>query len=169
MLRKMKLRMRLIGFFRVVVTACVFFLSGIMLASITPEAESTKDAQDGAGTAAGKDAEQKAKEAAKTEGGAGSNFNSVDDIVSNPKSLYGKSKDDVASIVGNDWTEGTYGSEGTGWKFTKGDQSIFYHPEGGIHVGSYYGYSSGDTGRIKIVSPEYIPFSGDKATIIPGI
>ena len=99
---------------------------------------------------------------------SGSNFNSVNDIVNDPQSLYGKSKADVANILGDGWTEGTYGSAGTGWKFTNGDQSIFYHPEGGIHSGSYYGYSSGATGRIKIVSPEYVPFSGDKATIIPG-
>jgi len=101
-------------------------------------------------------------------GGAGSVLNSVDDIVRNPQSLYGKSKADIANILDNSWTEGTYGSAGTGWKFTKGDQSIFYHPAGGLHGASYYGYSSGATGRIKIVSPEYIPLPGDKATIIPG-
>ena len=99
---------------------------------------------------------------------AGGKLNSVDDITNNPQSLYGQSKADVANILGDGWTEGTYGSAGTGWKFTNGDQSIFYHPEGGIHGGSYYGYSSGVTGRIKIVSPGYIPFPGDKATIIPG-
>jgi hypothetical protein len=98
--------------------------------------------------------------------GAGKALNSVDDIVKNPQSLYGKSKADVSKILGDGWTEGTYGSSKTGWKFTKGDQSIFYHPGGGRHGGSYYGYSSGATGKIKIVGPDYAPLPGDKATII---
>lgn len=96
----------------------------------------------------------------------GKALNSVDDIVKNPQSLYGKSKADVSKILGDGWTEGAYGSSKTGWKFTKGDQSIFYHPGGGRHGGSYYGYSSGATGKIKIVGPDYVPLPGDKATII---
>ena len=96
----------------------------------------------------------------------GKALNSVDDIISNPKNLYGKSKADVSKILGDGWTEGTYGSSKTGWKFTKGDQSIFYHPGGGVHEGSYYGYSSGATGKMKIVGPDYVPMPGDKATII---
>jgi hypothetical protein len=100
--------------------------------------------------------------------GAGGGLKTVDDIISNPQSLYGKSKSDVIDILGDGWTEGTYGSAGNGWKFTKGDKSIFYHPGGGIHEGSYYGYSSGTTGKIKIVGPEYVPLLGDKATIIQG-
>jgi|GEM_PF-3056155 len=100
-------------------------------------------------------------------GGTGKTaLNSVDDIISNPKNLYGKSKADVSKILGDGWTEGTYGSSKTGWKYTKGDQSIFYHPGGGVHGGSYYGYSSGSTGKIKIVGPDYVPITGDKATII---
>ena len=42
---------------------------------------------------------------------------------------------------------------------------IFYH-EGGRHVGRYYGYSSGITGKVKIVGPGYKPLPGDKAKII---
>lgn len=38
--------------------------------------------------------------------------------------------------------------------------------ERGIHKGSYYGFSSGDTGKVKIVGKDYIDFSKDKATII---
>ncbi|EAH3390419.1 CRISPR-associated protein Csm4, partial [Listeria monocytogenes] len=34
------------------------------------------------------------------------------------------------------------------------------------HKGSYYGFSSGDTGKVKIVGKDYIDFSKDKATII---
>ncbi|MDR0469909.1 MAG: DUF4280 domain-containing protein [Peptococcaceae bacterium] len=95
-------------------------------------------------------------------------LNSVDDIKKNPQSLYGMTKDEVKKILGDGWAEGTYGSNRTGWKFTNGDQSIFYHPGGGRHGGSYYGYSSGATGKIKIVGPGYIPLTGDKATIIYG-
>lgn len=64
-------------------------------------------------------------------------------------------------------SEGVYGSDGGGWKLMNGDISIFYHPGGGKHGGSYYGISSGATGKIKVVNPEtYIPLEGDKATII---
>ena len=91
---------------------------------------------------------------------------SFDDIVANPKSLYGKSADEVAEILAEGWTRGHYGRTGTGWKFTKGDKVVFYH-EGGRHVGPYYGYSSGVTGKVKITGPGYKPLPGDKATIIP--
>ncbi|WP_396442383.1 hypothetical protein [Listeria monocytogenes] len=43
---------------------------------------------------------------------------------------------------------------------------VFYHPGEGIRKGSYYGFSSGDTGKVKIVGKDYIDFSKDKATII---
>jgi hypothetical protein len=102
------------------------------------------------------------------EGAGSKTFNSVDDIINNPQSLYGKSKADVQNILNEGWTEGIYGSAGTGWEFTKRDQSIFYHPEGGVHRGSYYGYSRATTGRVKIVSLEYVALPGDKATIIQG-
>jgi RHS repeat-associated protein len=94
-------------------------------------------------------------------------LNSFNDIVANPKALLGKTADGVAQILGEGWTKGHYGKTGTGWKFTKGDKAVFYH-EGGRHVGSYYGYSSGATGKVKIVGPGYKPLPGDKATIISG-
>jgi len=90
----------------------------------------------------------------------------VDDIVTNPKVLWGKSADEIGSSLGEGWTKGAYGSKGTGWKFTNGDQSIFYHPGGGRHGGSYYGFSSGRLGKNKVVGKDYIPLPGDKATII---
>jgi RHS repeat-associated protein len=90
---------------------------------------------------------------------------SFDDIVNNPAGLVGKSADDVAAILGPGWTKGNYGVTGTGWKFTRGDKTVFYHV-GGRHVGPYYGFSSGVTGRVKIVGPGYKPLAGDKATII---
>ncbi|MBO0468770.1 hypothetical protein JZO73_14805 [Enterococcus plantarum] len=70
-------------------------------------------------------------------------------------------------MLGEGWTEASYGSAGNGWKFTNdGDGMVFYHPGDGIHGGSYYGFSTGDTGKVKIVGDDYINFSNDKATII---
>lgn len=62
--------------------------------------------------------------------------------MANPKALWGKSADEVGSILGDGWTKGAYGSSKTGWKFTRSTdgQSIFYHPGGGRHGGSYYGF-----------------------------
>ena len=95
------------------------------------------------------------------------NINSADDIFSDPRRLKGYTADELQKVLGNDWIRGVYGSNGDGWKFRKGDVSIFYHPGGGKHVGSYYGISSGATGKIKVVNPEtYIPLKGDKAIII---
>ena len=95
------------------------------------------------------------------------NINSVDDIFSDPTRLKGYTVDELQTILGNDWTRGVYGSNGGGWKLMNGDISIFYHPGGGKHGGSYYGISSGATGKIKVVNPEtYIPLKGDKATVI---
>ena len=95
------------------------------------------------------------------------NINSVDDIFSDPTRLKGYTVDELQNILGNDWTRGVYGSNGGGWKLMNGDISIFYHPGGGKHGGSYYGISSGATGKIKVVNPEtYIPLKGDKATVI---
>ncbi|MNJ59665.1 hypothetical protein D3C77_553620 [compost metagenome] len=91
---------------------------------------------------------------------------SYNDILSNPKALRGKSADEVGKTLGDGWTKGTYGSAGTGWKFTNGDKSVFYHLGGGVHEGSYTGFSSGQTGKVKVVGPDYKPLPGDKATII---
>jgi RHS repeat-associated protein len=96
-------------------------------------------------------------------------LNSFDDIVKNPKTLVGKSADDVAEILGDGWIKGTYGSKKTGWKFinkTHPDRSVFYHPGNGRHGGSYYGFSRANYPKTKIVGTDYIPISGDKANII---
>ncbi|CAH1228305.1 hypothetical protein PAECIP111890_06266 [Paenibacillus sp. JJ-223] len=68
---------------------------------------------------------------------------SYDDILSNPKALWSKSADEVGRTLGDGWTKGTYGSAGTGWKFTNGDKSVLYPLGGGGHEGSYIGFSSG--------------------------
>ena len=93
--------------------------------------------------------------------------NSAQDILDNPVRLKGLSADEVSDILGAGWVKSTYGSNGLGWKFTKGDVSIFYHAGGGIHGGSYYGIASGATGKIKVVDPKtYVPTEDDKAEII---
>ena len=89
-----------------------------------------------------------------------------DKFVEDPKSLWGKSADEVADILGEGWTKGSYGSKKTGWKFIKGDKMVAYHPAGGRHVGSYYKLSSSTIGKIKVVGLDYVPLPGDKAIII---
>jgi hypothetical protein len=96
---------------------------------------------------------------------SGLNIRSFDDMVKNPTALFGKTADEVAAILGEGWTKGSYGKTGSGWAFRKGDKIVFYH-EGGRHVGPYYGFSSGPTGKVKIVGPGYKPFPGNKAIII---
>ena len=90
---------------------------------------------------------------------------SFEDIVRNPKLLWGKSQQEMEQIIGKGWTGGKYGNNGEGWKFTKGDKSVFYH-NGGRHQGPYYGFSSGKTGKVKVVGKGYVPSSDDKSTII---
>jgi hypothetical protein len=84
--------------------------------------------------------------------------------VKNPTWIY-KSADEIAANLGKGWTRGHYGVTGTGWKFTRDDMVVFCH-EGGRHKGVYYGFSSGVTGKVKIVGSEYVPLPGDKAKII---
>lgn len=95
-------------------------------------------------------------------------INSVDDIASNTDLLVGKTVDEIGEALGEGWTKGVYGSDGTGWKFTHPDngQSIFFHPGNGRHGGSYYGYSSGTHGKNKIVGSDYQATPDDKANII---
>ena len=92
---------------------------------------------------------------------------SFDDIAINPKELWGKTKKEVKDILGKDWSEGKYGSSGTGWKFIKGDKSIFYNPSSSAHGGAeYWGFSSGKLGKNKIVNPSsYKHRVGDGAKI----
>ena len=95
------------------------------------------------------------------------NFNSVEDIIKDPTRLKGYTADELEKVLRSEWTRDVYGSAGGGWKFIKDDISIFYHPGGGRHGGSYYGISTAATGKVKVVNPDtYIPLPGDKATII---
>ncbi len=93
-------------------------------------------------------------------------FHSIDDIANDPLTLWGKTADEVGELLGSSWTKGKYGSKKTGWKFTKDDKSIFFHPGKGRHKGSYYGFSSTDVGKNKIVDSSYVPTDNDKANII---
>jgi len=90
---------------------------------------------------------------------------SFDDIVKNPASLWGMSPEKVAAILGPGWTRDVYARTGSGWRFTKGDKTVFYHV-GGLHKGQYWGYTSGVTGKVKIVGCDYVATPGDKATIL---
>ena len=91
---------------------------------------------------------------------------SFEHIVKYPEVLRGATQLEISGILGQGWTAGTYGSAGTGWKLTNGDLSVFYHPGNGIHGGSYYGFSSGLTGKTKLVGSDYIYFLDDAAKII---
>lgn len=95
------------------------------------------------------------------------NISSDDNIFSDPVRLKVYTVDELQTILGNEWARGVYGSNGGGWKLMEGGISIFYHQDGGKHGDSYYGITSGTTGKIKVVNQEtYIPLKGDKVTII---
>lgn len=90
-----------------------------------------------------------------------------EEIAMNPGILWGKSQNEVADMLGDGWKVGTYGSNKMGWKFFKGDKSVFYNASSSAHGGAqYYGFSSTFAGKVKIVDPNtYLPRFGDKATI----
>ena len=94
------------------------------------------------------------------------NTDAFEPFIGNPKSVNGKTENDMSEILGDTWKQGAYGSQKTGWKFNKGDKMIAYHPGGGRHVGSYYVIASGKIGRIKVVGPGYVDSPYDKALII---
>lgn len=93
-----------------------------------------------------------------------------DDLVANPKLLWGKSADEVQSILGEGWVKSTYGSKELGWKFINQkhpNNMVFHSINGTRHGGSpYWGISTSSNGRIKVVSKDYIPTLNDKAKII---
>ena len=95
-----------------------------------------------------------------------SNIDAFSSFVENPQNIKGKTAGDVSKMLGETWQQGTYGSQGNGWKFINGDKLIAYHPGGGRHVGSYYKLSSSEYGKIKIVGADYVAIPGDKAIII---
>ncbi|MGN7941435.1 hypothetical protein [Virgibacillus sp. 6R] len=82
--------------------------------------------------------------------------------------MYGSTKSEIKSTLGPNWVEGIYGRNGSGWKFTNPDGSVFYHGGGGVHKGSYYGFSNGKTKKVKVYKIEdgYVPTVDDKGTAI---
>lgn len=92
---------------------------------------------------------------------------SFEHIVKNPEVLFGSTQTEIAQLLGDGWTAGTYGTNGLGWSFSKGDLQVYYHPGGGIHGGQYYGFKSGLTGKVKLIwDLNYIPTFDDKAIIV---
>lgn len=90
-------------------------------------------------------------------------------IIENPQTLYGSTQSEIAKILGDGWIADSYGNTGTGWKFINikhPDMMVFQHNADGVHGGAYYGFSSGMTGRVKLVGPDFIPLPDDPATII---
>lgn len=95
---------------------------------------------------------------------------SFDDILSNPKAIWGKSADDVSGILGDGWTKSSLKS-GNGWKFTQnnGDGFVSYTTGNSHHPNSvYYKINSGAAGKTKVVGSGYKATSNDKSKIIYG-
>ena len=101
-----------------------------------------------------------------TAGQQGTSIDAFDSFIDDPTSVVGKTEAEMGELLGEEWTHGTYGPSGTGWKYIYGDKLVAYHPGGGRHVGSYYKLSSAKYGKIKVVGPDYIPIPGDSAKII---
>lgn len=97
------------------------------------------------------------------------NVSSFDDIMRYPTSLREYTVDEITDVLGDGWIRGTYGSNGSGWKFIEKkhpDNMIFFHGGGGWREGVYYVIRFGgkNGGRIKIVDINtYVP---DAAIII---
>lgn len=89
----------------------------------------------------------------------------VKELIEDPYKLVGKTRIEVKDLLGKGWAENTYGSAGKGWKFTKGDIGISFHPGDGRHKGSYYIFSTAE-GRKKIVYDGYFPSEDDTAEIL---
>jgi hypothetical protein len=98
-----------------------------------------------------------------------------ENVVSQPKSIWGKSADEIKT----DFESSGY--EATVQQSTKGSKksiqirieghpeitNIQVHPGGGLHGGSYYKISTSTKGKIKVVDPDtYKPTEGEKAEII---
>lgn len=90
----------------------------------------------------------------------------VEDASEGLKYLYGMSKSDVGKMLGDGWTEKAMVQVKRVGSFIKGINKLPITPGEVDTGGSYYSYSSGASGRIKIVGSDYIPSPEDKSTII---
>jgi len=96
-------------------------------------------------------------------------------FLDNPKTIWGKSADDIQKIFQNAGYEtviqqSTRGSKKSLQIRIKNHPEITniqVHPGGGRHGGSYYKISTSTQGKIKVVDPKtYLPIQGEKANII---
>lgn len=105
----------------------------------------------------------------------GYGLKNVDDIINNPKRIWGSSADDIVKVLNQDGIKATIRPSTQGSKKSiqidihKHSQltKIQVHPGGGRHVGAYYKVSTSTQGIFKVVDRNtYIPTADDKATII---
>ncbi|MDQ3190784.1 MAG: hypothetical protein M3Q58_04250 [Bacteroidota bacterium] len=92
---------------------------------------------------------------------------SFDDLVTNPKAIWGKSASEVADILGDGWERKALNS-GEGWKFTQknGDGFVSFTTGNSHHPNStYYKINSGSAGKNKVVGKDYKATSNDTSTI----
>ena len=92
---------------------------------------------------------------------------SFEDLMANPKAIWGKSADNISEILGDGWTKSKL-NDGQGWKFTQdGKDGFVSFSEGSTRHGNspYYKINSGK-GKFKVVDENYKATSNDKSTII---
>ncbi|WP_225412122.1 SH3 domain-containing protein [Stigmatella hybrida] len=98
----------------------------------------------------------------------------IGQLLFKPKSLWGKSPDQIADVFRKAGYKADIAPSTKGSKLSKqiqikrfDIQNIQVHPGGGRHGGSYYKISSSSKGTIKVVDrATYVPTLGEKATII---
>ncbi len=92
---------------------------------------------------------------------------SFEDLFANPKSIWGKSADEVGKMLGKGWERQPLNS-GEGWKFVQkdGDGFVSFTTGNSHHPNStYYKINSGTAGKNKVVGKGYVPAKGDKSKI----
>ena len=102
-----------------------------------------------------------------TKGGREGVIKSFDDLVADPKSIWGKSADEVEKMLGEGWEKQPLNS-GEGWKFIQkdGDGFVSFTSGNSHHPNStYYKINSGTAGKNKVVGKGYIPSKDDKSKI----
>ncbi|XXY53714.1 RHS repeat-associated core domain-containing protein [Sorangium sp. So ce269] len=97
-------------------------------------------------------------------------------LLKDPKSIWGKSAQEIADAFENAGYKATMETSTKGSKRSTQVRiaghpeisNIQVHPGGGRHEGAYYKISTSTQGKIKVVDPDtYVPTQGEKATIIP--
>ncbi|WP_437296215.1 DUF6531 domain-containing protein [Sorangium sp. So ce426] len=97
-------------------------------------------------------------------------------LLKDPKSIWGKSSQEIADVFGRAGYKATIEPSTKGSKLSTQIRisghpeisNIQVHPGGGRHEGAYYKISTSTQGKIKVVDPDsYVPTPGEKATIVP--